>query len=319
MHILVTGGAGFIGSSLIEELLKKGHCVLCVDNFDEYYNVEFKKENIRLLKNKNLKVLKIDIEDRGRLRKALARYHFDKVIHLAARVGVRNSFMNPDKYIKTNVLGTLNILKLAKELGVKDIIYAGSSSVYGNDALLPSSEKEASVKPLNPYAMSKRSAELLCYVFHQMYGLNITILRFFTVYGPKGRPDMAPYIFTEAILRGKQIKVNGEGSATRDFTNIKDIVRGIMLAVGKPFGYEIINLGNSNPVSIKKFIRILEKIIGKKAKIKYLLKVLGESKDTFADTKKAKKLLGFSAQISLEVGLAEFVNWFKSNRLKHYV
>ena len=315
MKILVTGGAGFIGSSLIEELLKKGDKVTCVDNFSDYYDVLFKKENIRRLKNKRLRVLNIDIEDRARLMRLLKGFHFDKVVHLAARVGVRNSLKNPDLYIKTNVTGTLNVLEAAREMGVKDVVFAGSSSVYGNDEPIPSKEDAPCLKPLNPYAMSKRSAELLCYTYHMIYGLNVTILRFFTVYGPKGRPDMSPYIFTQSLLTGKKINLNGDGRATRDFTNIKDIVRGITLALAKPFGYEIINLGASRPVSIKKFISVLEKITGKKAKIKYLPSLSGESRNTYADTSKAKKLLGFESKITLEAGLTEFVDWFKANRL----
>ena len=315
MKILVTGGAGFIGSSLIEELLKRGDSVTCVDNFSNYYDVRFKKENIRRLKNRRLRVLNIDIEDRARLIRLLKGYRFDKVVHLAARVGVRNSLKNPDLYIKTNIAGTLNVLEAAREMGVKDIVFAGSSSVYGNDAPIPSKEDEPCLKPLNPYAMSKRSAELLCYTYHTIYGLNVTVLRFFTVYGPKGRPDMSPYIFTESLLKGKKINLNGDGRATRDFTNIKDIVRGIMLALAKPFGYEIINLGASRPVSIKKFISVLEKITGKKAKINYRPKVSGESRNTYADTSKAKKLLGFESKITLEAGLTKFVDWFRANRL----
>lgn len=316
MNILVTGGAGFIGSNLIKELLKYDHDVTAVDNFSNYYKVQYKYENIKDINSKHFRLLNADINEQIHLRRVLRDYHFDKIVHLAACVGVRNSLKKPALYLKTNISGTLNILELAKDFGVKDIIFASSSSVYGDSTPAPFREECLCAEPLNPYAMSKKAGELLCYTYHNLYGLNVTILRFFTVYGPGGRPDMSPYIFTESLLTGKQIKIYGDGSATRDFTNINDITNGIISSINKSFAYEIINLGSSGPISIRKFIGVLEKITGIRANIQYCNQIAGESQNTYADVTKSKKMLNFQPSISLEKGLAEFVDWFKDNRMK---
>lgn len=315
MNILVTGGAGFIGSNLVKELLKNKHRVFAIDNFNNYYDSNYKRMNIQDIQDNNFEIFNADINQQVNLRDIVKDYHFDKIIHLAALVGVRNSLIDPNSYIKTNIEGTANILELAKEFEIKDIIFASSSSVYGNDSSLPAREEDPCTKQLNPYAMSKRSAEILCYVYHQLYGLNITVLRFFTVYGSCGRPDMSPYIFTESLLTNKPINVNGDGSATRDFTYIKDIVNGILLSINTPFPYEIINLGSSNPISVVEFIKVLEKITGKMGNIQFGNKIEGESQNTYADITKAKKLLGFNISTSLEDGMAEFIYWYKNNRL----
>lgn len=315
MNILVTGGAGFIGSNLVKELLKNGHIVVAIDNFNNYYDSDYKHKNIQDIKSDAFKIFNADINKPTGLRQIVKNYHFNKIIHLAACVGVRNSLVDPNLYIKTNIEGTVNILEMAKELKIRDIVFASSSSVYGNDSSVLSNENDPCLKPLNPYAMSKRSAELLCYVYHQLYGLNITVLRFFTVYGPCGRPDMSPYIFTESLLTNKPINVNGDGSATRDFTYIKDIVNGILLSINTSFPYEIINLGSSNPISVVEFIKVLEKITGKIGDIQFGNKIEGESQNTYADITKAKKLFGFNPTTSLEDGMTEFVNWYRNNRL----
>lgn len=315
MKILVTGGAGFIGSNLIKKLLDNGDDVTAIDNFNNYYNEGYKHKNIDTINSEHFNLLPIDINDVSGLEKIFKNNKFNKIVHLAAAVGVRNSLINPHLYLKTNIEGTLNILEQARINKIKDIVFASSSSVYGNDTKLPSNETSMTEKPLNPYAMSKKSAELLCYAYHKLYDLNITILRFFTVYGPHGRPDMSPYIFIESILAGKQLTINGDGSATRDFTYIDDIVNGIIQSLKRQFSYEIINLGSSNPISINDFVSLLEEILDKKAIILFNKKVIGESRDTYADITKAEKLLGFKVSTTLKEGLIRFINWYKKNRL----
>ena len=315
MNILVTGGAGFIGSSLCKKLVKNGDKVVAIDNFNDYYNPAFKKENVADIKGGNFKIIKADITKTRDLKKVFEKYIFDKIVHLAARAGVRDSLEHPALFLKTNLQGTFNLLEKAKEYGVRDFVFAGTSAVYGNDSRPPFKEGSKCAKPLNPYAASKRAAELLCYTYHNLYGINVTILRFFTVYGPKGRPDMSVYIFTESLLNGKKIKIFGDGTALRDFTYIDDIIAGIISAIKKPFPFEIINLGGARPIQVAKMVKILEKITGKKAKIIFGNEITGESKATNADVSKAKKLLGYRVETRIEEGLKKFVYWYKQNRL----
>ncbi|MFH1833025.1 MAG: NAD-dependent epimerase/dehydratase family protein [Candidatus Levyibacteriota bacterium] len=316
MNILITGGAGFIGSSLIEALLKKGEKVCVVDNFNSYYNPKFKKENIKnLLAKKKLKVVKVDILEKDVLKQLFAKEKFNKIIHIAASVGIRNSLMFPNQYSKNNIDGTEQMLKFAVQFGVDHFIFASSSSIYGNNSSTPFTENEVIASKLNPYAHSKKAAEEHCETYHKKYGIPITIFRFFTVYGPKGRPDMAPYIFTESILNEKKIKVFGDGSAQRDFTYIDDIVRGIILGLEKKFPFEIFNLGNSSPVNILNFIKIIEKITGKKANLEFISPIPSEMKNTYANIRKAEKLLGYKPKTSIEEGLEAFIKWYKENRM----
>jgi len=315
MRILVTGGAGFIGSTLVKRLLKDGHKVAALDNFDRYYQAAFKRENVQAIKNKRFSFYEADVRKFSDVKHLLQGYNFDKIIHLAAQVGVRNSILYPNRYLKTNIEGTGNILELARFLGTKDIIFGSSSSVYGNSSRLPFKEDSPCLKPLNPYAFSKRAAELLCSTYHDLFGLNVTVLRFFSVYGPCGRPDMSPYVFTQSILKGRPITLYGNGEATRDFTYIDDIVEGICLSLKRTFPFEIINLGSSKPVSVLVLIRLLEETLRVKAKIRQVKSIVGEAKDTFADLGKAKKLLGYHVSTDLKNGLREFVTWFKKNRV----
>lgn len=314
MKIFVTGGAGFIGSTLIKQLLTDGNDIVTIDNFENYYEPKLKRENIIRVKDKRLKVYEGDINNIKLLSNILAKGKFNKIVHLAAKVGVRNSIDFAEDYIKTNVDGTHSILNLAARNEIKDIVFTSSSSVYGKNSGLPSNEEESCNKPLNPYAFSKRAAELLCYTFHKLYGLNITILRLFSVYGPFGRPDMSPYLFTQSIFQNKPIKIFGDGKASRDFTFIDDIVKGINSAIHKPFPFEIINLGGSHPITVIKIIRILEELIGRKAIIKYSEPINSESYYTYADINKAKRLINFKVGTDIYSGLEKTVRWYRKYR-----
>ena len=329
MKILVTGGAGFIGSNLIKKLLDNGDDVTAIDNFNNYYNEGYKHKNIDTINSEHFNLLPIDINDVSGLEKIFKNNKFNKIVHLAAAVGVRNSLINPHLYLKTNIEGTLNILEQARINKIKDIVFASSSSVYGNDTKLPSNETSMTEKPLNPYAMSKKSAELLCYAYHKLYDLNITILRFFTVYGPHGRPDMSPYIFIESILAGKQLTINGDGSATRDFTYIDDIVEGVVRLIDKVTEpnpgwsgddpdsatsyapYRLYNIGNNNPVELMKFIEVLEDCLGKKAKKNLLPMQPGDVPATYADVDDLIKDVGFKPTTAIEEGIKKFVEWYR--------
>lgn len=315
MKILITGGAGFIGSNLIKTLLKEGHTIVTVDNFNNYYEPLLKRRNLEEVKDKNFTLLEGDITDRNCFTRLSESDNFEKIIHLAACVGVRYSLENPTLYMKTNIEGTLNVLNFAKDMGIKDVIIASSSSVYGDQTTFPFKEDSVCVNPISPYAMSKRASELLCYTYHKLYGLQITIHRFFTVYGPNGRPDMAPYIFTKSLFENKAIPLYGDGTATRDFTFVDDIVKGINLSLYNPFPFEIFNLGCSTPINMKEFIYTLEAVSGKKANILTQNTIAGDVLHTYADSTKAKKLLNFQAEISLKDGLSRFVEWYRKYRL----
>jgi UDP-glucuronate 4-epimerase len=311
---LVTGGAGFIGSSLTAQLLLKQNQVICVDDFNDYYPPRYKKENIApFLKHKKFTLYKGDIRNEKFLEKVFSKTKPTIIIHLAARAGVRPSILEPKLYFDVNLLGTINLLELAKRFSVSQFILGSSSSIYGNNAQIPFCEDEQNLQPISPYGISKLAAEKECYLYNTLYGLPVTILRFFTVYGPKGRPDMAPYLFTKAILKGKTIKKFGDGTSYRDYTYIDDIVNGLIRATDKNLNFEIINLGNSTPATLNEFINTLELIIGKKAKIKKCQEQQGDVSKTYANINKAKKLLSWSPNVNLKEGLEKFVDWFLKN------
>jgi len=314
MNLLVTGGAGFIGSHLCEALLDKGHSVVCVDNFNDYYNPETKEKNVqKCLKNRNYTLLRKDITDFAGLGQIFKERKFDQVIHIAAAVGVRDSIERPLLFEKVNVGGTLNLLELCNKFGVKKFIFASSSSVYGENKKIPFSESDATDNIVSPYAATKKAAEILCETYSRLYGINVTCLRFFTVYGPRGRPEMAPYKFTKIVDDEKDIPMFGDGSSKRDYTYISDIIRGIMAAVGKEFRFEVINLGNSSPVELKQLISVIEKVVGKKARIKKMPLQKGDVPLTFADVSKAKRLLGYEPKVRLEEGIKSFFEWYKNS------
>jgi len=316
MKILITGGAGFIGSHLAGRLLEEGKEVVVLDDFNDYYNPKWKEENTEAYKkNKNFKLFRGDILDETLVDEILKTERVETIIHLAARAGVRPSMQNPALYQKVNVEGTKVILEAARKHGIKNIILASSSSVYGNQKKMPCSEDDSVDNPASPYAATKREMELLAKTYHNLYSTNIACLRFFTVYGEGGRPDMALYIFMEKIANGEEIQKFGDGSSMRDYTYIGDIVDGITRCIGKNFGYEIINLGNNSPVSLNDFIAAIEKATEKKAKIKEMPKQEGDVEKTWADIAKAKRLLGWEPKTLLEENLAKIVLWYKKYRL----
>lgn len=311
--ILITGGAGFIGSSLIDQLLKTtDYHVVCLDNLNNYYSPQRKQKNIDPFKNHpNFTFYKADVRDFGALQEIFTKHQFSKIVHLAARAGVRASIKEPLLYEQVNTRGTLHLLELAREFQVPQFIYGSTSAIYGNQKKVPFSESDSCNQPISPYAATKKAAELLCHTYAHLYGINMTVLRFFTVYGPKGRPDMAPYLFTKAVLESKPIEKFGDGTTERDYTYIDDIVAGIMKAMEKLFEYEIINLGNNQPVTLNDFIETLEKATGKKAKIIEKPIPPGDVDRTCADIEKAKKLLDWRPTTSIEIGLKKFVEWYR--------
>lgn len=312
--ILITGGAGFIGSNLIGKLINKKYKIICIDNLNNYYNPRQKRQNIApFLTKNNFIFYKADIANFSHLKNIFSNHCFEKIIHLAARAGVRASINKPLLYQKVNVAGTLNLLKLAKRFNIQQFIYGSTSSIYGDQKKLPFCETDPCNQPISPYAATKKSAELLCHTYAHLYKIKTTILRFFTVYGPKGRPDMAPYLFCQAILNKKPLQKFGNGQSSRDYTYVDDITDGILKAIKKPFAYEIINLGNSKPITLNKFIQLIEKTTGQKAIINPLPVRQGDVSHTFADIKKAKKLLNWQPKTDLKTGMKKFVDWYQKN------
>lgn len=312
LRFVVTGGAGFIGSHIIKTLLDRDDFVVCIDDFNDYYDPKLKEHRIEEFKqDKNFKLYREDIRDFKAMEKIFMENKIDKVIHLAARAGVRASISDPLLYEEVNINGTVKLLELAKEFKITNFIFASSSSVYGDTMKLPFSEEDPVNNPISPYGATKRAGELLCYIYHHLYKIPITCLRFFTVYGPSGRPDMALFKFTKFISEGKEIPVFGHGNMKRNFTYISDIVDGVIAAVDKNLDFEIINLGGSETIDLKVFIEIIEKELGKKAKKKQLPMQPGDVRATWADCSKAERLLGYEPKVQLEEGIKLFVEWFK--------
>ena len=312
--ILVTGCAGFIGSNLTDKLLSENHKVIGVDDFNQYYDPRIKEENLKgAVKSNNFKLYREDILNFKGLQKIFKNEKPQKVIHLAARAGVRPSIENPLLYGQVNVLGTVNLLKISVDSGVERFIFGSSSSVYGNSKKLPFREDDFCNEIISPYGASKRGAEFWVESFHKTYGLKCVILRFFTVYGPRGRPDMAPAIFTKAILEGKPVQQFGDGSSSRDYTYINDIVDGIVKVLNRNLELEVINLGNNHPLTLTDFIKFCEKVVGRQAKINKKPSQKGDVKKTWANIVKSKKLLGWAPKTRLSVGLSKYYKWLKRN------
>jgi len=303
MKILVTGCAGFIGSHTCEYLLKRGDIILGIDNLNDYYDVERKKQNLEVLnKYENFEFKKEDI----RTTKVIEEWKPDKICHLASMAGVRYSIEHPKLYIDVNINGFINILEQARKVGVKQIVYASSSSVYGLNKKRPFSESDPIETPNSPYACSKMAMELYAKTYHQLYNLNLIGLRFFTVYGPRGRPDMAPYKFLKAIKDGTKFYKYGDGTSSRDYTYVSDIVSGVVSSIDnkKEIKCEVYNLGNSSPVSLNEFIELCEKVVGKKGNYEEIGNQLGDVPHTYADISKAKRDLDYYPKVKLEDGLS---------------
>lgn len=313
--ILITGVAGFIGSSLADSLLNYGtHQVIGLDNFDNFYDKKIKVANLNLaFKNSNFIFFELDLADTYLLNNLLRDVKPDIVIHLAAKAGVRPSIEDPKGYFDVNVGGTLNLLEAMRNSGSKKLIFASSSSVYGNSKFVPFSEDMNVDNPVSPYAASKKAGELLCYTFSHLYDMDIFCLRFFTVYGPRQRPDLAIHKFTRAIYEGREIPFFGDGTTRRDYTHIKDIIQGIEKGIDRLKGYQIINLGESHTTSLEELVCVLERAIGKKAKKKMLPFQEGDVFQTYADITKAKNILDYLPSTDFQDGIVDFVEWFKKD------
>ena len=315
-RVMVTGAAGFIGAVLSLELAKRGYQIYGIDNLNDYYDVKLKKDRLsRLEEVINFQFKKLDISEKEQLSSTFEKFKPEIVINLAAQAGVRYSIQNPDSYTKSNLVGFANILECCRHFCVEHLIFASSSSVYGKNKKIPFSEDDNVDRPVSYYAATKKSNELMAAAYSELYKLRITGLRFFTVYGPWGRPDMAPWLFTQAILSGKPIKVFNYGKMRRDFTYIDDIVNGVIglvdLEGARQELFNIYNIGNNEPEELGYFIEIIEKECGVKAIKEYLPMQMGDVPVTYADISKLNELTGFKPQISLEEGLKRFISWFK--------
>ncbi|MHC4122461.1 MAG: GDP-mannose 4,6-dehydratase [Planctomycetota bacterium] len=314
MNLLVTGAAGFIGSHLCERLVADGCNIIGLDNFDDFYSRDIKEQNLSALEqDERFTLVEGDIRDSGCVEGVLAKSKIDMIVHLAAKAGVRPSIKDPVSYQDVNINGTVVMLESARKSGIRKFIFASSSSVYGNNKKVPFSEGDNVDFPISPYAATKKAGELICHTYSHLYDIDMTCLRFFTVYGPRQRPDLAIHKFTRLIEAGKPIPVFGDGAMKRDFTYIDDIINGVAGAINYCKGYEIYNLGESRPVRLDELITEIEKVLGKKAIINRLPKQPGDVEQTYADVSKAKEELGYEPKTKLCYGLAEFVKWFREN------
>lgn len=314
MKCCVTGGVGFIGSHLCHRLLSAGHQVKCIDNLNDYYAVKIKLENRdKLIGLGGFEFKEGDILNADFLGSEISEGEYDVVIHLAAQPGVRASFQDPEKYVNNNILGTRNILECCKEAGIGKVVFASSSSVYGNSRDIPFSEK-SELKPISPYGISKVAGEMLCYMYSELFSISVVVLRFFTVYGPRQRPDMGIYKFTQRILNGEAIDLYGSGGTSRDYTYITDIVDGIMGSLLIDSSFEIINLGNARPIRLSYLISLIEDSLGRRAIVRERPESMGDPRKTHADISKAKRLLGYSPKVSIEEGVRLFVEWFMEEK-----
>jgi UDP-glucuronate 4-epimerase len=315
MNFLVTGGAGFIGSHVCQRLLESGHSVWAFDDLNSFYAPELKRRNLHDLQavGKAFEFVYGDLSNRADLEEVFSSAKFDQVIHLAARAGVRPSLEEPALYQRVNVEGTVNLFETARTHNVKKFIVASSSSVYGVNSKVPFSESDPIFAPISPYAASKLACEALGHVYHHVYGFDVAMLRFFTVYGPRQRPDLAIYKFARLIVRGEPLPVFGDGSTARDYTHVSDTLQGVIACTQKEFGYEIFNLGESRTVKLNRLIELLEMSLGRKALIHRLPPQPGDVPLTCADVTKAGKHLGYRPKVQIEEGIALFADWFKQH------
>jgi UDP-glucuronate 4-epimerase len=317
-RVLLTGGAGFIGSHVAEALLRRGAQLTIVDNFDAFYASSWKEANLReVQKIGQYEFAKLDICDTERLRQLVAKVEPESIIHLAALAGVRPSIERPGQYERVNIGGTINLLELSREFGIRKFIFGSSSSIYGATSRAPFSEDQVEMRPISPYAATKLAGELVCYTYAHLYHLPVIALRFFTVYGARQRPDLAIRKFVALMEQGKAIPVFGDGSSGRDYTHVDDIVRGVLgalyyeLPAGVP--YDVFNLGNSHPLKLAELIGELEKATGRKALKDQKPEQAGDVPLTWADVSKGKRLLGYEPRIRIEQGLRQFVDWYRAN------
>ncbi len=323
MRILITGTAGFIGYHAAAALLQSGHTIKGIDSLNSYYDPRLKQARLeQLSRYENFTFEHADTADAGALTKAAGSQRYDVILHLAAQAGVRHALADPDAYTQSNLVGQANVLELARHMqGLQHLVYASSSSVYGNDTRPPFSETARADRPISYYGATKRAAELMTHSYSELFGLRATGLRFFTVYGPWGRPDMAYWMFTDAILNGKAIKLFGDGQLRRDFTWIGDIVPAILAVLGRPpvgsgqAPHQIYNLGNSKPENVNALVYWIEQAIGRSARVGYAPGPAGDVRETYADITLAKRDLGFNPRTTLEQGIGEFVRWFRQTWL----
>jgi UDP-glucuronate 4-epimerase len=312
--ILVTGGAGFIGSHLCGRLLNEGYTVISLDNFDSYYDPGIKIKNVEEMVKKfpdRFELITGDIRNPDHLQEALKKRPVRCVVHLAARAGVRPSIADPLLYQDVNVRGTVALLEACKTFSIGDFIFASSSSVYGENQKVPFSEEDLNLYPISPYGATKRAGELLCYSYHYLYGISTACLRIFTAYGPRQRPEMAIHKFTRLVDQGERIPMYGDGSSRRDYTYIDDLIDGILGVLHHHKGFEVYNLGESRTTSLKELIQLIEEALGKKAKIDMLESQPGDVSITYADISKAEKRLGYQPKVSMKEGIRRFVEWYK--------
>lgn len=320
-NYFLTGVAGFIAARVADVLLADGHSVVGVDNLNDSYDVRMKKYRLeKLLKREGFRFSKLDISNRSGLeeffareRSALGGHQFDAVINLAARAGVRQSVADPWEFLDTNITGTLNLLELCRRYEIQKFILASSSSIYGADAPQPTPETANSDFPLQPYAASKKSAEVYAYTYHYLYGIDVTVFRYFTVYGPAARPDMVMFRLVQWISEGKLLHINGDGEQSRGFTYVDDIARGTILGL-KPLGFQIINLGGHETITINELIRIIEDRIGKESQIEFHPAHPADVRENWADVNKAKQVLGWQPEVNLRQGIANLITWYQEER-----
>jgi UDP-glucuronate 4-epimerase len=312
MKVLVSGAAGFIGSNLAEKLARRGNQVVGLDNFNDYYDPAKKRANERrLAEYANFKMIEADIRDREQMLALFEEERFEAVAHLAALAGVRPAVKYPELYVEVDYNGSQNLMDAARFNQVQNFVFASTSSVYGATKQIPFLETDPCDRPLQPYAAAKRGVEMLGYTYHYLYDLNFTAIRFFTVYGPNGRPDMMAYLVADSATKGKQIPIYNGGKMYRDWTFVEDITDGVIAALDRPLGYEIINLGRGEPTLLKDFVRLIEDLAGSRANLVDQPKPAADVEATYADISKAARLLGYDPKISVEQGVAAFWDWYQ--------
>lgn len=313
--VLVTGGAGFIGSHLVDRLLAQGERVTVIDNFNDFYDPAIKRANVSShLEYTDYSLVEGDLRDPDLVKKTFHAGSFDEVIHLAAMAGVRPSLDNPTLYYDINLIGSMNLMEAMREHQVWRHLFVSSSSVYGNNEKVPFAESDPVDHPISPYAATKKAGELMAHTYHHLYGIKTACLRFFTVYGPRQRPEMAIHKFTDKIMRGDEIEVYAEGKSCRDYTYIDDIIDGVMACRSAAYDYEVFNLGRSDTVVLSDLVRKIESGLGQTAKIQMKPTQPGDVSQTYADITKAKRLLGFDPKVSIDDGLRRFIDWYLQQR-----